>query len=69
MSKKSKGRCKITTMDLACRVCKRKVINVDSNAKSVLCWRCVSKSLNPSSVILTDLTREEFSEFLRKNNK
>jgi len=69
MSKKSTGRGKITTMDLACRECKRKVINVDSGAKSVLCWRCVSKSLNPNSSIVSDLTQEEFREFLRKNNK
>jgi hypothetical protein len=55
--------------DLDCRVCKRKVRNVDSNATSVLCWRCVAKDLNPNSMILSDLSRKELDEFFKKVNK
>jgi len=55
--------------DLDCRVCNRKVHNVDSNSTSVLCWRCVAKELNPNSMILSDLSSKELEEFFRKVNK
>lgn len=54
--------------DLGCKLCGRKVYNVDAEAAHVRCWRCVCKEVNPSSVIISDFTHEEMSEFLNKRN-
>jgi len=55
--------------DMPCRTCNRKVYNVDSNCTSVLCWRCVAKELNPNSMIISDLSREEIVNFFNKVKK
>jgi hypothetical protein len=54
--------------ELGCKLCGRKVYNVDAEAASVKCWRCVCVEVNPSSVIISDLNNEEMEEFLRKIN-
>jgi hypothetical protein len=53
---------------LACKLCGRKVHNVDAAAAHVKCWRCVCKEVNPSSMIISDFTMEEMEEFLNKRN-
>jgi len=67
MKKKiSTGRKSSSTKDLGCKECGNIVYNVDTDTESVLCWRCVLKSLNPSSTIVSDMTAAEFGEFLKK---
>lgn len=67
--KSSAGRRTVSSKDLECRECQRWVENVDSDAASVLCWRCVSKSLNPQSIILSDMSGKELAAFLRGDKK
>jgi hypothetical protein len=67
--RKGQSRRKVSSENRPCRECKRIVPNVDVDAKSVLCWRCVAKTLNSGSVILSDLTREEFAQYLKKDKK
>jgi hypothetical protein len=55
--------------DLACRDCGEIVTNVDSNTVSCVCWRCVTKMLNPHSRIISDLPREEWTKALKQDNK
>lgn len=54
--------------ELGCKGCGRKVYNVDAEAVSVRCWRCVCVEVNPTSMIISDLSTEEMGEFLRKRN-
>lgn len=51
---------------LPCRECGRTVDNVDTNATRATCWRCVSKSINPGSVIVSDLDDSEMADLIRK---
>ena len=51
---------------LACKNCNRNVPNVDETTVAVTCWRCVCKGLNPNSVILSDMSPAELSEFFKK---
>ena len=53
---------------LPCKLCGRKVHNVDAAAAHVKCWRCVCKEVNPSSIIISDYTPEEMIEFLNNIN-
>jgi hypothetical protein len=53
---------------LNCKLCDRKVYNVDAAAAWVRCWRCVCKEVNPSSIIISDLSSEEMREFLNKRH-
>lgn len=67
MKKKvSTGRKSSSTKDLGCKECGAIVYNVDTDTTAVTCWRCVVKSLNPRSTIVSDMTSAEFGEFLRK---
>lgn len=51
---------------LNCRECSNPVENVDSSSTSAVCWKCVNKSINPRSVIITDMEPEEWSKFLKE---
>lgn len=51
---------------LNCRECSSPVENVDSLSTSAVCWKCVNKSINPSSVIITDMEPDEWSKFLKE---
>lgn len=53
---------------LKCKMCQRKVENIDDKATAVTCWRCVCKSLNPRSLILSDLSSEEIEILMKKTN-
>lgn len=52
--------------DKPCRECKRIVTNVDDSVSSVLCYRCVAKSLSPNTIFVDELTPEEFRNLLIK---
>lgn len=54
---------------MKCKNCNAIVDNVDEKSVSVTCWKCVSKSLNPNSVIISDLSKEELSAFLKKQRQ
>jgi hypothetical protein len=51
---------------LNCRECSEPVHNVDSGSISATCWKCVNKSINPNSVIITDMEPGEWSTFLKE---
>jgi len=50
---------------LPCRQCQMVVKNVDYVAASVLCWKCVCRSLSPNTIILSDLNHEELAQLLK----
>jgi hypothetical protein len=52
--------------DVICSSCKITPMRIDEEAVSGTCYRCVSKSLNPTSVMLSDLSQEEYKEFIIK---
>ncbi len=52
--------------DVKCIKCNTHTIKVDVSSKSGICFRCVSKGINPESVILTDLSTEEYTEFVQR---
>lgn len=52
--------------DLKCSKCNSHTVKVDSSSTGATCFRCVSKGINPESVILTDLSPEEYKEFIQK---
>ncbi len=54
---------------LECKECKAKVHNVDTKADAVTCWKCVDKSLNPRSAIISDMSKEELERFFKKQKK
>lgn len=54
-------------ISLKCKTCGRKVENVDAKATAVTCWRCVCKLINPHSLILSDMSKEEISNLMKKN--
>lgn len=51
--------------DLPCRDCGDIVHNVDSNTVSCVCWRCVSKMINPHSKMISDLPHEEWVKAIK----
>ena len=54
---------------MKCKSCNAIVDNVDEKSVSVTCWKCVAKSLNPHSVIISDLSKEELAAFLKKQRQ
>lgn len=52
--------------NLPCKECGGLVINLDSNCVAVTCWRCVSKQINPNSLIVSDFEQEDWQDFLKK---
>lgn len=52
--------------EIPCSKCGAHTVKVDAESISATCFRCVSKGMNPDSVILTDLSQEEYSKFLQK---
>lgn len=57
------------SQDLPCRECGTIVKGVDSTTVSCVCWRCVTKMLNPHSKIISDLPKEEWANILKKETK
>ena len=52
--------------DVKCSRCNTHTVKVDAASASGVCFRCVSKGINPESVILTDLSTEEYTEFVQR---
>ena len=52
--------------NLPCKDCGQIVYNVDSNAVSTICWRCVNKQLNPNSLIASDLDPEAWKDLVKR---
>jgi hypothetical protein len=52
--------------NLPCKDCGQVVYNVDSNAVSTICWRCVNKQLNPNSLIASDLDPEAWKDLVKR---
>jgi acetyl-CoA carboxylase beta subunit len=52
--------------NLPCKDCGQIVYNVDSNAVSTICWRCVNKQLNPNSLIASDLDPEDWKDLVKR---
>ncbi len=52
--------------NLPCKDCGQIVYNVDSNAVSTICWRCVNKQLNPNSLIASDLDAEAWKDLVKR---
>ena len=55
--------------EVKCKVCSRKTVKIDGGSISGTCFRCVIKSTSPNSVILTDLSTEDYIEFIQNINK
>ena len=65
VNKSSSNRIKgsgLVSMD--CKECGSTVSNVDSNTISVICYRCVAKSLNPNTKFLDEISPEEFRKMI-----
>jgi hypothetical protein len=54
--------------EVICNSCKVTPMRIDQEAVSGICYRCVCKSINPASVIISDLTPEEYKNFIAKQN-
>jgi hypothetical protein len=54
---------------MKCKTCNAEVHNVDEKTVAVTCWKCVAKTLNPHSVIISDLSSEELAAFLKKQRQ
>ena len=54
-----------SSITMKCRECNNLVHNVDSESKSVLCYKCVSKSLNPNTKFYGDISQEDIKEIIR----
>lgn len=55
--------------EVKCKVCNRETMRIDGDSVSGTCFRCVIKSTSPNSVIITDLSTEDYIEFIQKTNK
>ena len=55
--------------EVKCSCCNKVTMKIDNASTSGTCFRCISKSMNPDSVILTDLSPEEYKEFIQKRYK
>jgi len=56
-------------ISLDCKECGTPVNNVDSNTASVICSRCVAKSLNPHTRFLDEIPLEEFRKLISSSVK
>lgn len=52
--------------DAICSSCKVTPMRIDEEAVSGTCYKCVAKSLNPTSIMLTDMPEEEYKQFIIK---
>jgi hypothetical protein len=52
--------------EVKCSRCNTHTVKIDASSAGGTCFRCVSKGINPESVILTDLSPEEYKEFVQK---
>jgi len=54
--------------DAICSSCKITPMRIDEEAVSGTCYKCVCKSVNPASIMLSDLSQEEYKEFIIKQH-
>jgi hypothetical protein len=54
--------------DAICSSCKVTPMRIDEEAVSGICYKCVCKAVNPTSVIISDLSPKEYKEFITKQN-
>ncbi len=52
--------------EIECSCCKTRMVKVDSNSISATCFRCVAKATNEESIFITDLSPEEYKEFIKR---
>lgn len=55
--------------EVKCSCCNQVTMKIDNNSISGTCFKCVSKSMSPNSVILTDLNTEDYRDFIQKKIK
>ena len=55
--------------EVKCSCCNQATMKTANTSVSGTCFRCVSKSMNPDSVILTDLSDKDYKEFIQKKIK
>jgi hypothetical protein len=58
-----------TSKDMACKTCGDMVKFVDLNATAVTCFRCVSRTINPSSKFHDEMSLEEILIYTKTCNK
>lgn len=51
--------------EIKCSKCGTHNVKVDCDSVSAICFRCVTAGTNPDSIILTDLSQEEYSKFIQ----
>ena len=66
--KSGSGRKGGVSSSLKCKTCKTIVKNVDSLAVSVVCHKCVSRSINPYTIFVDELSQEEWDTLRRKQS-
>lgn len=52
--------------EIECSCCKKQMVKVDDNSVSATCFRCVAKATNEESIFITDLSPEDYKEFIKK---
>lgn len=55
--------------EVKCSCCNKEVMKIDNNSVSGTCFRCISKSMNTESVIITDLSDKDYKEFIQRKIK
>ena len=55
--------------EVKCSCCNKETMKIDNSSVSGICFRCVAKSINPDSVILTDLSDKEYKDFIQNKYK
>ena len=55
--------------EVKCSCCNKETMKIDASSISGICFRCVAKSMNPDSIILTDLSDAEYKEFIQSKRK
>ena len=55
--------------EVKCSCCNQATMTRDNTSVSGTCFRCISKSMNPDSVILTDLSDKDYKEFIQRKIK
>lgn len=52
--------------EVKCRKCQNHIVKISADSLGGTCFRCVAKDLNPKSVMVTDLSPEEYNEFIQR---
>ena len=55
--------------EVKCSCCNQATMKIDNTSVSGTCFRCIGKSMNPDSVILTDLSDKDYKEFIQRKIK